>query len=41
MFCIRQILEKNWKYNGEVRQLFVDFEDYDSAKREVLYHNLT
>jgi hypothetical protein len=25
IFCIRQILEKKWKYNGTVHQLFIDF----------------
>jgi hypothetical protein len=25
IFYIRQILEKNWEYNGTVRQLFIDF----------------
>jgi hypothetical protein len=25
IFCIRQILEKKWEYNGAVHQLFVDF----------------
>jgi hypothetical protein len=37
-FSIRQILEKNWEYNNEVYQLFIDFEKvYDSIKRESLY----
>jgi hypothetical protein len=25
IFCIRQILEKNWEYNETVYQLFIDF----------------
>jgi hypothetical protein len=38
IFCIRQILEKKWEYNGAVRQLFIDFSKaYDSVRREVLY----
>jgi hypothetical protein len=39
IFCIRQILEKKWEYNGAVHQLFVDFKKaYDSVRREVLYN---
>ena len=35
--CIRQIIEKNWEYNEEVHQLFIDFKKaYDSVRREVL-----
>jgi len=38
IFCIHQILEKNWEYNEEVHQLFIDFKKtYDSVRREVLY----
>jgi hypothetical protein len=41
IFCIRQILEKKWEYNGAVHQLFVDFKKaYDSVRREVLYNIL-
>jgi hypothetical protein len=41
IFYIRQILEKNWEYNGTVHQLFIDFKKaYDSVKREVLYNIL-
>jgi hypothetical protein len=41
IFCIRQILEKKWKYNETVRQLFIDFKKaYDSVRREVLYNIL-
>jgi hypothetical protein len=37
LFCIRQILEKKWKYNESVHQLFRDFKKaYDSFRREVL-----
>jgi hypothetical protein len=38
IFCICQILEKKWEYNGTVHQLFLDFSKaYDSVRREVLY----
>ena len=38
IFSIRQIHEKNWKYNKDVCQQFIDFEKaYDSIKRESLY----
>jgi hypothetical protein len=41
IFCIRQILEKKWEYNGTVHQLFIDFRKaYDSVTREVLYNIL-
>jgi hypothetical protein len=41
IFYIRQILEKQWEYNGMVRQLFIHFKKaYDSVKREVLYNIL-
>jgi hypothetical protein len=34
---IRQMLEKKWKYNGTVHQLFIDFKkDYDSVKTKDL-----
>jgi hypothetical protein len=37
----RQILEKNWKYNETVHQLFIDLKKaYDSVRREVLYNIL-
>ena len=36
IFCIRQILEKKWKYNEAVHQLSIDFKKaYDSVRREV------
>jgi hypothetical protein len=39
IFCIRQILEKQWEYNSTVHHLFIDFEKaYDSVRREVLYN---
>ena len=42
IFCIRQILEKKWEYDGTVHQLFIDLKKaYDSVKREVLYNILT
>jgi len=34
MFCICQILEKKWEYNGTVYQLFIDFEKvYDTGEK--------
>jgi hypothetical protein len=37
IFCIRQILEKKWKYNETVHQLFIGFKKaYDSVRRELL-----
>jgi hypothetical protein len=39
--CIRQILEKKWKYNEAVRQLFIDLKKpVISVKKEVLYNTL-
>jgi hypothetical protein len=39
IFCIRQILEKQWEYNETVHQLFIDFNKaYKSVRREVLYN---
>jgi hypothetical protein len=33
IFCIQQILEKKWEYNGTVHQLFVDFKKaYDTVR---------
>jgi hypothetical protein len=41
IFCIRRILEKKWKYNATIHQLFVDFKKaHDSVRREVLYNIL-
>jgi hypothetical protein len=41
MFCIHQILEKKWEYNGAVNQLFIYFKIvYSSVRREVLYNTL-
>jgi hypothetical protein len=38
IFCIREILEKKWEYNGTVHRLLIDFSNaYDSVRREVLY----
>jgi hypothetical protein len=35
IFCIRQILEKKWEYNGTVLQLFIDFSKaYNSVRRK-------
>jgi hypothetical protein len=39
IFCIRQILEKKWKHDETVCQLFIDSKiAYDSVRREVLYN---
>ncbi|KDR09620.1 hypothetical protein L798_00413 [Zootermopsis nevadensis] len=35
IFCIRQLLEKKWDYNGSVHQLFLDFREHDSVRRQV------
>jgi hypothetical protein len=41
IFCICQILEKKWEYNGTVHKLIIDFKKaYDSVRREVLYNIL-
>jgi hypothetical protein len=40
IFCIRQILEKNWDYSKTLHQLFIDLKAYDSVRREVLYNIL-
>jgi hypothetical protein len=41
IFCIRQILEKNWEHSEAVHQLFIDFKKaYDSVRRETLYNIL-
>jgi hypothetical protein len=41
MFYIRQTLEKKWKFNGTVYQLFIEFKKaYQSVRREVLYNIL-
>jgi hypothetical protein len=41
-FSIFQILQEKWKYNGNIHQLFTDFEKaYDSVRREALYSILT
>jgi hypothetical protein len=41
IFCILQILEKKWKYNEAVHQLFIDFKKaYDSLMRKLLYNIL-
>jgi sorting nexin-29 len=42
IFCILQILEKKWEYNGTAQQLFIDFKKaYNSVRRQVLYNILT
>jgi hypothetical protein len=41
-FCIRQVLERKWKYNWIVYQLFIDSEKaYDSVRSEELYNIVT
>jgi hypothetical protein len=41
IFCICQILEKNWEYNETVHQLFTDLKKaYDAVRRDVLYNIL-
>jgi hypothetical protein len=41
IFCIHQIWEKKFDYNGILHQLFIDFKKvYDSLRREVLYNIL-
>jgi hypothetical protein len=38
IFCICQILEKKWEYNGVLHQLFIEFKKaYGSVRRKVLY----
>jgi len=42
IFCIHQILEKMWEYNGTEHQLFIDCEKASGlVRREVLYSILT
>jgi hypothetical protein len=38
-FCICQIMDINWEYNGTVHQLFIDFEKA-CVSREVFYNIL-
>jgi hypothetical protein len=41
IFCIRQMLKKNWEYNETVHQLFIDFKhSYDSVWKQVPYNIL-
>jgi hypothetical protein len=41
IFYTHQILEKKWKYNGTLHQVFIDFKNaYDAVRREVLYNIL-
>ena len=38
IFCILEILEKKWEYDGTVHQLFIDFKKaYDSVMRDDIY----
>jgi hypothetical protein len=40
IFCIPQILDREWEYNETVHQLFIDFKKaHGSVRREVL-HNI-
>jgi hypothetical protein len=42
IFCIHQILEKKWEYNGIVHQLLIDFKKaYDSVRSKILYNIFT
>jgi hypothetical protein len=42
IFCIYQILERNWEYNEAVHQLFIHFNKaYDAIWGEVLYNILS
>jgi hypothetical protein len=41
-FCNRQILEKIWKYDETVHQLFLHFKEANgSVRRDVLYNIVT
>jgi hypothetical protein len=41
IFYMRQILDKNWEYNGTVHQQFTGLKKaYDSVRREALYNIL-
>ena len=41
IFCICEILNKNWEYNEAVHHLFIRHKKaYDSVRREVLYNIL-
>ena len=41
IFCIRQILEKEWEYNEAVGQLFIDLKNaYVPVRKEDLYNIL-
>jgi hypothetical protein len=38
IFCVHQMLEKNWEYNEAVQWLFIDFKKaYDYVRREMFY----
>jgi hypothetical protein len=42
IFCIHEILEKKWEYDGTIHHLFTDFKKAcDLVRREVLYNILT
>jgi hypothetical protein len=38
IFCIHQILEKEWEYNEAVHQLFIDFKKAPDSVRKVFYN---
>jgi hypothetical protein len=41
LFCIHQILVRNWEYNEAIHQLFMDFKSaYDRGMKEVLWNIL-
>jgi hypothetical protein len=40
VFCIRQILEKKWEYNGTVHQLFIGFKKANYSVRRELFYNI-
>jgi len=41
IFCVRQILEKKWKFKETEHHVFMDFKTaYDLVRREVLYNIL-
>ena len=40
IFCIRQILEKKWVYDGTIHQFFIDFKRHMIQLREKFYMTL-
>ena len=42
IFCIRQVLEKNWEYNEAVHQLFIDFKKaYEPGGKSYILFSLS